>query len=1034
MNFIAKVITTIIAASALLSLRVEAQVADYGSDNGILSFEDGTESAVAGKGSRLSVSDEHNKLGHNSLLWEWSRSKAEISIKGEVPYMPEHPNPKEKSVASFVFWVYSPEALEGNIRFSFLKNGKECCHFTYCLGFTGWRGAWVAFDRDMQGTPQIGMDEIRISTSKGLKKGKLYFDGIIPSSFQDIRHHTPDWQAPFVNENTTNHWLVLNNSWKLKLDIPQNEALECADIHDMDTIKQRFIRIVTEDIKPFSLKKAKEIYSSYNISVNSDGTIKGKPIYFTRYGETFINLGITDAKKTFNKNGQLLRTLNDRMLRIAVSAVQSKDPVEKAEFTKIYIDLTRHLLDQGFAAGSAQGTLHHLGYSMRNFYTGPIIMQEALREAGLDTQVQQAMEWFSGVGEIKVAPTEPGMDIDAFNTSLMGRMASVLMLEDSPYKYAYLQVLSRWIDNGMKHTEGLRACFKRDGSVIHHRKSYPAYAVGGFEGAVNAVWMLSRTGLAISEESHNNLKQALLAMQFYCYGDRFPLAMSGRHPDGKGSLSKEHYFRLALAGSPDGKEDIDKELAGALYYFIEANSMRGDTRIYMEYYPLSKEEWYLMRHGIHKLDCIKPRSLRTRTFGFNCSMSHRYEGRLVTVAGHSRYLWSSEIYNQANHYGRYLTHGSLQIMAPAQQGYDGGGFHQEGWDWCHIPGTTAAVLPMEDMKANVLNLDEHSGYEEMLLSDEWFAGGVTHKGKCGAFGMKLHEHDKYNGSLRARKSYFTFENRIICLGSDIESSLKGAPVHTTLFQNYIGNLRIKTNLDSIYDRDDIVMDYSNAIYFVKGHKIHRTCGMQQSLHEETDAPTQGKFEKAYIDHGDIVKGGGYEYMIYMPIWDDTWHQTGMYDDADTIVKYSDSLPYRVLRKDTSVHGVEDIPSGTRAFSVFEHGNVDELICGCSPAMVMYSTANGIMTLSVSNPDLALYEGPSDEVYDENGKRLERSVYGRKWIDNPCGKTTVVLTLAGEWEISDRKGCEVAAKYENGNTTLTFTSKEARTEEIELCQK
>ena len=56
MTFTAKVITTIIAASALFSVRVEAQVADYGSDNGILSFETGIETAVAGKGSRISVS------------------------------------------------------------------------------------------------------------------------------------------------------------------------------------------------------------------------------------------------------------------------------------------------------------------------------------------------------------------------------------------------------------------------------------------------------------------------------------------------------------------------------------------------------------------------------------------------------------------------------------------------------------------------------------------------------------------------------------------------------------------------------------------------------------------------------------------------------------------------------------------------------------------------------------------------------------------------------------------------------------------
>ena len=1034
MNFTAKVITTIIAASALFSLRAEAQVADYGSGNGIMSFETGVETAVAHKGSRLSVSDEHNKLGHNSLLWEWSRSKAMISIKGEVPYMPKHPDPKEKSVASFVFWVYSPDVLDGDIRFSFMKGGKECCHFTYRLGFTGWRGAWVAFNRDMQGTPEIGMDEIRITTSKDLKKGRLYFDGIIPSSFQDVRHHTPDWQAPFINEKTANHWLVLNNSWNLKLDIQPEESLSASDIHDMDTIRQRFIKIVTEDIKPFSLKKAKEIYDSYNISVNPDGTIKGKPIYFTRYAETFLNLGISDAKKTFSKNGQLLRTLNDRMLRIAVSAAQAKDSLEKAEFTKIYIGLTRHLLDQGFAAGSAQGTLHHLGYSMRNFYTGPIIMQEALREAGLDTKVQQAMEWFSGVGEVKIAPSEPGMDIDAFNTSLMGRMASVLMLEDTPYKYAYLQALSRWIDNGMKHTEGLRACFKRDGSVVHHRKSYPAYATGGFTGAVDAVWMLAKTGFAVSQESHQNLKDALLAMKFYCYGDKFPLAMSGRHPDGKGGLIKEHYSRLAFAGSPDGKDPIDTLLAGTYRYLRYKNST-GHSCIITEVFEVPDEkEWEFIKGGIKK---IGP-GWGTKTYGFNCSMSHRYDGNLVTIAGHSRYIWAAEIYNKANHYGRYMTHGSMQLAGPAHK--EGTSlscsFSQEGWDWCHIPGTTAAVLPMTQMKANVLNVDEHSGYEEMLLSDEWFAGGVTHKGKSGAFAMKLHEHDKYNGSLRARKSFFAFENRIICLGSDIENSLEGAPVHTTLFQNLIDSQVCRfwhgTAKDTcnILGGGSIIRDRNLCVYFVKNAKVNYTCGTQHSLHEETDTPTQGEFELAYIDHGTILKGGQYEYMVLLPTSEsldlayDSWGK-------DKFAKYSENLPYTVLRKDSSVHGVEDHISGTRAFAVYEDGAVDSMIVSSTPAMLMYSIDEDMMTLSASNPDLALYEGPSDEKFDADGKRIERSIYGREWVDNPCGETTVTLILEGLWDITEGNGCDVTASQNNRQTTLVFKSREARTEEIKL---
>lgn len=1006
----------ILAASVLFCLSSEAQVADYGKSHGVLSFEESTAPAVASKGSKAYVSDEHSKLGNRSLKWEWKRKNAVLSVPEHIFYLPENPDPKETSVSSFVFWVYSPEKLDGELRISFLKEGRECCFFNYGLGFRGWRGAWVAFDRDMQGTPEKGMDEIRITAPEDVRKGCLYFDGIIPASFQDVRYHTPDWQAPFINEKTTNHWLVLNKNWKLALDIPLKDRLDSSDIRDMRTINDRFLELVTEKAKPYKLNKARKVYESYNISHNEDGSIKGKPIWFIRYGETFLNLGITDAKQTFKANGQLLMTLNDHLLRIAVSAVKAKDSHEKEEFTQMYLDLTRHLLDQGFAAGSGQGTLHHLGYSMRNFYTAPVIMQEALREAGLAGQVQQAMEWFSGVGEVKLAPKEPGMDIDAFNTSLMGRMASVLMLEDGPYKYAYLQALSRWIDNGMKHTEGLRPCFKTDGSVVHHRKSYPAYATGGFTGAVNAVWMLSDTGLAVSQESHTNLKDALLTMAFYCYGDRFPLAMSGRHPDGEGALIKKHYYRLAMAGSPDKEEPIDKDLAHTFLRLENANYARGDGYVYERYEVPSREKTFLMKHGIYSMDSVKPSG--TRTFAFNCSMSHRFEDRLVTIAGHSRYLWAAEIYNQANHYGRYLTHGSMQILAPAEEGLAGGGFYQKGWDWCHIPGTTAAVLPMEQMKANVLNVDEHSGYEEMLLSDEWFAGGVTHKGQSGAFAMKLHEHDKYNGSLRARKSFFTFENRIICLGSDIENSLKGAEVHTTLFQNYIGNVKDYSGPDFINDRTDIARDYTGAAYYVKGHEIHLTRGIQHSLHEETDAPTEGMFEKAYIDHGDIVRNGGYEYMVQMPV----------FDDIEVCPKH---LPYEVIRKDSSVHGVVDLRSRTRAFAVFEEGAVDSLIVHSSPAMIMYSTDEEVMTLSASNPDLALYEGPSDEKFDDNGKRIERSVYGRDWIDNPCGETEISIILEGLWNISDRNGCEVSASHESGKTRLLFKSKEARTEEIKL---
>ena len=66
-----------------------------------------------------------------------------------------------------------------------------------------------------------------------------------------------------------------------------------------------------------------------------------------------------------------------------------------------------------------------------------------------------------------------------------------------------------------------------------------------------------------------------------------------------------------------------------------------------------------------------------------------------------------------------------------------------------IPGVTSIHLPLEQLKAKVMNVDTFSGMEEMLYSDEAFAGGLSQKRENGNFGMKLHEHDKYNGSHRA---------------------------------------------------------------------------------------------------------------------------------------------------------------------------------------------------------------------------------------------------------------------------------------------
>jgi chondroitin-sulfate-ABC endolyase/exolyase len=636
---------------------------------------------------------------------------------------------------------------------------------------------------------------------------------------------------------------------------------------------------------------------------------------------------------------------------------------------------------------------------MRNFYTGPVIMKEILKAEELDDDMQRAMEWFCGFGEVKTAPQQLGMDIDQFNTSLMGRFASVIMLEDSPLKQGYMQALSRWVDNGFKYTEGTNPAFKRDGTVVHHRKCYPEYAVGGFKGSVNAIWMLAKTAFAVSQESHEIQKNALLTMRFYSNLKNFPLAMSGRHPDGTRSLIPSQFALLADAGSPDGSEDIDRELAGA-FLRLNANASNKWSSKFIE-------------AGITTEDS----PVGGRYLAYNCSLSYRQEDWLITFAGHSRYLWAAETYNRENHYGRYLTHGSMQFLN--EGGSFESGYRLDGWDWCHIPGTTAAQIPMEQMKANVLNVDEFSGYEEMLLSDEWFAGGVTFANEAAIYSMKLHEHDKYNGSLRANKSFFAFGNRVICIGTDLENELKGSELHTTLFQNSIPESETMHN--TLNNPMEVLSDSMNNTYFIKDGTACLSKGLQHSFHEETDAPTQGYFEKAYINHGspECSFRDSYEYLVAVDA------------SKDEIAAYTKELPYTVIKADSTAHIVKDNISGIVGCAAFDKTCVDGLIVSLSPSILMYRKVGEVIEISVSNPDLALYSGPSDEVFDENGKRKERSVYGRKWINNPSHITTLEIKVKGEWCVDKESGNIIETKVEDGITLISLTTSECRTENIRI---
>lgn len=996
----------------------------------ILSFEESVEPAVAGSNSLLSLSGLHFKHGSKSLEWKWSSDSSELIIRKPIDYLFAYENTEDNAVSTFVFWLYLPESLDNaHLKFEFLKNGRRCSWFDYGLNFKGWSGAWVAFDRDMQGKPEKGMDELIIRI-EGARKGKLFLDHVMLSSLQDVRHHTADFQAPFINKGTSSHWLILLESWNQVFDVPLPENISVCEVKDIQLIEERFLSLVKNGAKSKSIASLRKRFAQYSIRYTTDGCISGLPLFFERYGETYQKLGAPRYNELFATPSGLAE-FNELLYDLAIAWNATKEEAVKKELATMYVHLTQHMLDQGFRAGSAMGTLHHLGYSMRQYYPAMLLMKDVLAGAGFQQVVQQAMEWFAGTGEVKQTPLVKGMDVDAFNTSLSGRMASVLMLPESPEKVRYLRALVRWVDNGLLYSDGTQGTFKVDGTMFHHRHNYPAYAVGGLTGAVNTTWVLSHTSFALATEGHEILKQALLSMRFYSNLLHWPLSLSGRHPDGKGRIVPAQFARLALAGSPDGRDSIDSDLTAAYLRLTRAWATT-------ELNPFTDEKSVPEVHTLHSSGIrAEEHPQGNRVFPYSSLTVHRRDGWMATAMGHSRYLWATESYVGANHYGRYLNHGHLQLLTSGNPVSNAGsGFRQEGWDWNHFPGTTAAELPLPDLKADIRNVDENSGFEEMLLSDESFAGGISLEGKNGVYAMKLHEHDKYNGSLRARKSFFFFDNRIIALGTGVRSALAGSEVHTTLFQvdatieNAFPQLNKKTIRQlpfykSLRQSQAEVADGLGNCFFVRDAEVNFRRSVQHSLHEETDEPTQHPFSLAYINHGEKASlSDSYEYLVAV--------QPTARQIKSLRRDFQQSKVYRLIARDSLLHAVYDYATRTTAYVFFEPGKTSGIVREVSqPCMVMVREVSGNeLVLSVADPDLRFYEGEADEEYDASGKRTERSLYARSWINSPSNEGMLTLVLNGNWSIPESDYFSTA-DHNNGSTKIIVKTKHGLSREIRL---
>ena len=907
---------------------------------------------------QLSLSDAHKRFGKTSLQWEWNgestlgTSYFKILSHKESPleygdHFPASP--------TLQMSIYNEAPQKGNITISFEKNGAKEVWFDVELSFAGWRRIWVPF-YEMQGNvpkklASVDYDYFKISTS--LPKGKLFFDDIIYAQYQDDRHQYPDEVVPFIKSDknlSDDHWMpLISNYQRIKAFKPTPVAQNIAS--ELKQFEARIDQDLEIDKKYLVyINSLREDYQKLNL-IDNGSTVVGPPLTYRQQQKYHDEK--QQGPKTFNEIDDL-----GKVLKKIANFYKRGNPSEQEEMATMFLNGTRYFLDQGWQAGSNGGTRHHVGYGIREITEAFFVMRQVLSDNGLLNDVGASLHWLYNLGMLLDDPGNFHVNIDYLNTQSYYHLMLIFLFEKPEMQAGMLMAYSNYLSVTLAQ-QNEEWGFKVDGTAWHHNGHYPAYGLGAFQTVPKIINTLSGTRFRVGIEGHKNFKNAFLASRVYSQLYNWGFGNAGRHPleDGGIASLKGQFLQMAYAGNPDGTSKIDKDVAAAYLRLWEDDDVF-NTSISTQINDIQKENL----SGYH-------------TLPYAATAIHRRDDWAAIIKGYSKYVWASEIYVASNRYGRYPANGTVQLLNRGGEKWSG--FVQEGWDWNRYPGATIIYLPFKELEPKMPLI--------MFRSNESFAGTTTLNDN-GIFGMILNEGKGSNadgnevnvgfpGRLKAKKSVFSYGDKLICIGTDIYSIDEKNPTQTNIFQTFltetetpiytssetIKKFPYETSLQQNKKSGSWLIDpYGNGYHILSATPVHVKKAKQQSYHNKysinTGAmeskgkgvkETEGDFATAWIDHGLAPKGASYQYVIYPFLTEESQKGFGN--------KVKKDKSFHIERADSIAHVVSDNETGTTGYVIF--GANQNLKSGVlkevsEPALVMINHKSAdLLTISAVQPDL-----------------------------------------------------------------------------------
>ena len=560
-----------------------------------------------------------------------------------------------------------------------------------------------------------------------------------------------------------------------------------------------------------------------------------------------------------------------------------------------------------------------------------------------------------------------------------------------------LQLLSGFLRVCTRYNVGNKDILKPDGTGFHHNAHYNGYMYS-YRSWVGYFYRFKGTTLKIDRKSYERLKNAVvtLYMTAVCAdGDKnriYANSMAGRHPfyNIEVPFTQELFEQLVEIGGDVMGTDIDKDLAAYYNYFFKTNK-----------YDVPAKD----ANGFYQ-------------YNYSAAGVYRQPGWVAVMRCPTAVLWTGEIYNKTNRFGRYQGHGTLEVL------YEGGleptGYPSKnenkgaGWDWNMMPGST--TVHYTDWAEMMPYKNDKDRFDQKAKTTN-FAGAVSNK-EYGLYAAAFDQGDNWGSqrfvptNLTFCKSVLAIDGMLFSIGNGI--SAKGTYADdmitaTNLFQTIISKNydKLVVNGKTMGNGEKMTIPSAEPLtvinpvstgYFVPaGHdEINIVYDKQQTPSSVGLAakPATEVAAKAYINHGVKPEKKSYSFIVVPAANEDK-----MKDVAD---KQTKGELFNIVEMQDSLHIIKYAPKNVLAYSFFTPAKgltAGEVVSSATELLLIEEKdAEGNLSLAISNPNLR-----------------PKMIDNKNWRELP---TPAFIELKGTWQTDVNVPGVFLKTMENGNTEVS----------------